>query len=533
MVASLVAWLGSFAWRRSTRLMLALPAQKFAALAGFCAALLYCLMSGFAVPAQRTLYMVGVVALALWLGRAQSGTRVLALALLLVLLLDPLAVLAAGFWLSFGAVAVILYVGLGRIDRPHWLLQWGRVQWAVTVGLAPLLLVLFGQVSIASPLANAVAIPVVSLLVTPLALAGAVLPDWAGGGDLLRLAHWLFEALMWLLRQLSDSDLAVWQQARPPLTLVLLALAGVVWLLAPAGFPARYAGLALLAPVFFVQPAPPPQGALWLTVLDVGQGLAVVARTANHVLLYDAGPQFGPESDSGSRTILPWLRGEGIARLDAMVISHQDSDHAGGAVSVAAALPVGQVLSSLAASHPVMATIPYRLPCHAGQSWQWDGVRFEMLHPAPADYAAWLPAANAMSCVLRIEAAGHSVLITGDIERASEAALLARYPDALPAAPLRADILLVPHHGSRTSSTTEFIAAVAPAHAVFTAGYRNRFGHPRADVVARYRDSGAMLYRSDEDGAIGFRIDDGGIAGSRWRASEPRYWRAGQGAATG
>ena len=524
MVASLAAWFSSFLWRRSTRLMLALPSQKAAALAGFCAALFYCLISGFAVPAQRTVYMVGVVALALWLGRTQSGTRVLALALLVVLLLDPLAVLAAGFWLSFGAVAVILYVALGRRSdhgaRPHWLAQWGRVQWAVTVGLAPLLLVLFGQVSLASPIANALAIPVVSLVVTPLALAGAVLPDWLGGGVVLRLAHLLFEALMWFLRPLGASEFAVWQQARPSLWSVVLALAGTAWLLAPRGFPARYAGLALFAPLFFVTPAAPPQGAVWLTVLDVGQGLAVVARTATHTLLYDAGPQLGPESDSGSRTILPWLRGEGVTALDIMVISHQDSDHAGGAASVAAALPVGQIWSSLASSHAAMAAVPYRLPCYAGQRWEWDGVRFEMLHPAASDYAAWLPSANAMSCVLRIETAGRAVLITGDIERASEAELLLRSPTRL-----AADVLLVPHHGSRTSSTPEFIAAVNPQHAVFTNGYRNRFDHPRADVVQRYVDSGAVLYRSDRDGTVDFRIDAQGIAASRWRVTEARYWR--------
>ncbi len=520
MVASLAAWAASWLWRRSVRLMLVLPAQKIAALAGFGAALPYCLLSGFAVPAQRTLYMVGVVALCLWLGRSQSGTRVLALALLVVLLLDPLAVLAAGFWLSFGAVAVILYVGLGRSTRPQWLLQWGRVQWAVTVGLAPALLVLFGQVSIASPLANALAIPVVSLLVTPLALAGAVLPDWLGGGVALRSAHALFEVLMGFLRWLSAGEFAVWQQARPPLWLALSACVGVLWLLAPRGFPARHAGLALLAPVFFVPAAAPVPGVLWLDVLDVGQGLAVVARTAKHTLLFDAGPQYSADSDSGSRIIVPWLRGEGVTRLDAMVISHQDNDHAGGAASVAAALAVAQLWSSLASSHPVMASVPYRIPCHAGQHWDWDGVRFEMLHPVAADYARWLPAANAMSCVLRIEAGGKVALITGDIEKASEAELLVRSPERL-----RADVLLVPHHGSRTSSTPGFIAAVSPGHAVFTNGYRNRFDHPRADVVQRYVDSGALLYRSDRDGAIDFRIDAQGIAVSRRRVTEARYWR--------
>lgn len=526
MVASLAALLAGWLWRRSTRLMLSLPAQKFAALAGFFAALAYCLVSGFAVPAQRTLYMVGAVALALWLGRTQSGTRVLALALLAVLLLDPLAVLSAGFWLSFGAVAVILYVGLGRVGgdgASHWLVQlvqWGRVQWAVTVGLAPALLLLFGQVSLASPLANALAIPVVSLLVTPLALAGAVLPDWLGAGVLLRAAHGLFEGLMWFLRLLSSSEFAVWQQARPSPWTVVAALLGVLWLMAPRGFPARYAGAALIAPAFFVQAPVPPAGALWLDVLDVGQGLAVVARTEKHGLLFDAGPQYGPDSDSGSRIILPWLRGEGVTSLDAMVISHQDSDHAGGAVSVAAGLPVLQVWSSLATSHRLMDTVPYRLPCHAGQKWEWDGVHFEMLHPLADDYAKWLPAANAMSCVLRIEAAGRVVLLTGDIERASEAELLLRSPTRL-----AADVLLVPHHGSRTSSTAEFIAAVKPAHAVFTNGYRNRFGHPRADVVQRYIEAGAQLYRSDRDGAVAFRFEAGRLAVARWRADNPRYWR--------
>src|SRR5215470_6795578 len=339
MIAGLFAALVSFLWRRSEALALALPAQKAAALAGFLAALAYCLISGFAVPAQRTLYMVGVVAAALWLGRASSASRVLAAALLVVLILDPWAVLSPGFWLSFAAVAVIFHVRAGHTAKPHWLVQWGRVQWAVTVGLAPLMLVLFQQVSLVSPLANAVAIPVVSFVVTPLALAGAVLPlDWV-----LVLGHAVLEAMMAVLGVLASLPSAMWQQHAPVPWTVPLALLGIAWLLLPRGFPARWLGAVLALPLFAVLPPAPAAGELWITVLDVGQGLSVVARTQRHALLYDAGPAYNALADSGSRVVLPYLRGEGIARLDGLVVSHDDRDHAGGAASVLGAIPVGVI----------------------------------------------------------------------------------------------------------------------------------------------------------------------------------------------
>src|SRR6266581_7522461 len=328
MVAGLLAMFVSWCWRRSETLALALPAQKAAALAGFLAAFAYCLVSGFAVPAQRTLYMVGVVAAALWLGRATSASRVLAAALLIVLALDPWAVLSPGFWLSFAAVAVIFYVATGRSVQPHWLAQWGRVQWAVTVGLAPLLLVLFQQVSLVSPIANAVAIPLVSFVITPLALAGAVLPlDWP-----LELGHVILEVLMAVLDWLAALPSAVWHQHAPVPWTVPLALAGIAWLLLPRGFPARALGGLLMLPLFAASPPGPRSGELWITVLDVGQGLVVLARTEKHALLYDAGPAFNAAADSGSRVIVPYLRGEGIAALDALVVSHDDRDHSGAAI---------------------------------------------------------------------------------------------------------------------------------------------------------------------------------------------------------
>ncbi len=515
MIAGLFAMLVSWCWRRSEFLALALPAQKAAALAGFLAAFAYCLVSGFAVPAQRTLYMVGVVAAALWLGRATSASRVLAAALLIVLALDPWAVLSPGFWLSFAAVAVIFYVATGRSVRPHWLAQWGRVQWAVTVGLAPLLLVLFQQVSLVSPIANAVAIPLVSFVITPLALAGAVLPlDWP-----LELGHAILELLMAMLEWLARLPSAVWHQHAPLAWTVPLALAGIAWLLLPRGFPARALGLVLVLPLFAASPAGPRAGELWITVLDVGQGLSVLARTERHALLYDAGPAFNAAADSGSRVIVPYLRGEGIAALDALVVSHDDRDHSGGAASVLEAIPVGVLWSSLSPDHAVLEAAAWRAPCRAKRKWLWDGVAFEFLHPQEDIPAGRAARANNRSCVLRIEAPGGRVLLAGDIERAAEHELLRRAPGLLPA-----EVLVVPHHGSATSSAPEFVKRVAPRYAVFTVGYRNRFGHPREDVLARYREAGSELLRTDAAGAIRLRFEPGNLQVDAERDRARRYW---------
>ncbi len=520
MVSGLFAWLAFNLWRRVPGLALRLPAQKAAAIAAIAGALSYCLISGFAVPAQRTLYMVSAVAVALWLDRAGSGSRVLAWALLAVLLLDPWAVLAAGFWLSFGAVALIFYVGACRPGRSGWLAQWGAAQWAVTVGLAPLTLVIFQQVSLVSPLANAVAIPLVSLVVTPLALAGALLPfDFP-----LHLAHWLLERLLPLLHFLAGIEGAVWTQHAPALWTIPPALLGAGWLLGPRGTPARIMGVLLLLPMFAVPPALPAAGELWLTFLDVGQGMAVEARTRHHELLYDSGPSWGEQSDSGARVIVPFLRGEGVPAIDMMVVSHDDSDHSGGAASIMNALPVAHLSSSLDARNPLnlraIAPQAYRSVCSAGQRWQWDGVRFEFLHPSAALLENPFLSGNNGSCVLRIETASGSALLSGDIEHAAEQRLL-----LLPAQRLRAEVLLVSHHGSGTSSGAAFVAAVAPAHAVFQVGHRNRFGHPRADVLRRYADQGSNILRSDTHGAIRMRFAGGGISVEKQRESARRYWQ--------
>jgi len=505
---ALLGWL----WRRSAILPLRLPAQHAAAAGGFVAAFLYCLLAGFAVPAQRTLYMLGVVAAARLSGREVAASRVLLLALLLVLLLDPWAVLAAGFWLSFGAVALLFHIGSGRLGPAHWLVEWGRAQWAVTLGMLPALLALFQQFSLVSPLANAVAIPLVSFVITPLALAGT-LPFLS---PLLSLAHWVTAWMMAFIDWLAGLPLAIWQQAAPPTWSVLLALAGGIWLLLPRGFPARWLGVLAFLPLLTVVPPRPEAGTAEVTVLDVGQGLSVHVQTATHDLLFDAGPAFSADADSGNRIIAPYLRAMGVRGLDALVISHADKDHEGGAASVLAALPVAMLTSSLPFEHALSAQPVPQLPCRDGDGWNWDGVRLDMLHPGADPLSR---KTNDVSCVLRVTAAGKSVLLTSDIEAVSERALLERH-----AADLAADVMTVPHHGSRTSSTPGFIAAVAAHDVIFPVGYRNRFGHPKEDVVARYAASGARLHRTDADGAIWVGLGSAGIAFRHQREERRRYW---------
>lgn len=516
MVAGLVYALALFAWRRSARLTLRLPAPKAAALAGVAGAFLYTLLAGFAVPAQRTLYMVCVVAAALWLGLPAAASSVLALALFVVLVIDPWAVTSAGFWLSFGAVAAILFVMVDRLSQPGWLISWARTQSAVTLLLLPLLLALFQQVSLISPLANAFGIPLVSLVIVPLALAGTVLPL-----DLvLELAHFAMASCMYVLEWMSALPDAVWQQHAPPEWAIAIAVAGALWLMLPRGFPGRWLGAIACLPLFLVLPAVPRPGEVKITVLDVGQGLSVVVRTAKRALVYDTGPSFGPSADSGNRIVAPYLRATGVRSLDALVVSHDDIDHTGGAISLLQALPVTWLASSLADMDPLPLVADRAFRCFAGQSWVWDDVRFDILHPTRASYDKKAND-NDRSCVVRITAPGGSVLLPGDIERRAEEALLRS------GGPLSADILIAPHQGSRTSSTPDFVRAVQAKAVIFPVGNRNRYGHPHHEVIERYHASGAVHYRTDRDGALLVSISpDGAIAIDRQRAVHRRYWRA-------
>lgn len=515
--------------RRSARLTSRWPARKMAAAVGLAAAGAYVALAGAEIPAMRTLAMLMIAAVGLWLGRPGTAGIVWLWALAGVLLWDPWAPLTPGFWLSYGAVALLLYASVGRLHATRAagyrqrfvevLREGAHAQWVVTLGLAPLTLALFQQVSLIAPVANAVAIPAVTLIVVPLALAGIVIPY----GGFFELAHATLAPLMHWLEWLATLPDATWQQHAPPTWAVAAGCIGALWLLAPRGVPGRAIGVLWLVPLFVARPAPVPEGAFRLTVLDVGQGLAAVVETRHYTLVYDAGPRFTDTADAGGRIVAPFLRASGLRRADGFIVSHQDLDHAGGALSLIRAAPVGWLASSLPAEHPVVAASRGRnvvTACIAGQQWNWDGVHFTILHPTAVEYGDAYSKTNDRSCVLRVDGWQGSALIAGDIEAKSEAALLRTRREQL-----RADVLVVPHHGSRTSSTVAFIRAVAPAVAVISAGYRNRFGHPRPDIVARYTNNDIRVMRTDVEGAIAFTFD-GAVppAALSARAQRARYW---------
>ena len=371
-----------------------------------------------------------------------------------------------------------------------------------------------------APLANALAIPLVGMVVVPLALVWLVVP-W---DPILLLAHQLFALVAVVLQWLDALPAAVWVQHAPPPWATAAGMVGIVLLLAPRGLHVRLLGVLWLLPLFLVVPPRPGPGAVWLEVLDVGQGLAVVVQTERHTLLYDTGPRFNDLADAGNRIVAPYLRAQGIAALDALIVTHQDADHSGGALSLLQSVPVHWLASSMGPENRIVAARHAarlgHVPCHAGQSWTWDGVRFDMLHPRADSYGNPRLKTNDRGCVLKITSAFGSALLTADIEARSEAELVALQPEALPA-----DVMLVPHHGSRTSSTPAFIAAVRPRVAIATPGYRNRLGHPRPEIVARYREQDIRFLRSDFDGAVRVRFDGGAPAIRAWRSVAGPYWR--------
>ncbi|MEQ1515584.1 MAG: DNA internalization-related competence protein ComEC/Rec2 [Usitatibacteraceae bacterium] len=525
MVAALLYWLVFRAWARVPALALRLPAQRAAALGGAVAALVYAFIAGFSVPTQRTFFMLAAIAIALWIGRGLSASRMLAWALLAVLLLDPWAGLAPGFWLSFGCVAMIFYVTSLRTGKPGAVSGAVITQIAVTLGLLPVTLVLFQEVSIISPISNAFAIPVVSLIVVPITLVGALLPfDFV-----LQLAHLVMAGCYTALAFLSELPNAVWQSHAPPLWTAVLAMVGVVWLLAPRGAVMRWVGAVAMLPLFTVLPPAPKYGELWVTLLDVGQGLATVVRTANHVLVYDTGPRWNPDADTGNRIIAPYLRGEGMRSLDALIVTHADEDHSGGAKSLIDLRKPKWVLTSMDAKHESLAGAAELMRCEwaeeGGDQWHWDGVDFDILHPAKDAYGATGTKTNDLGCTLKITAPGGTILMTADIEKLSEAQLLERFKDE--PAVLKSDVLVVPHHGSRTSSTDAFIDAVAPSIALVPVGYKSRFRHPNGAVMARYSARRIPAYRTDLLGAITLKFTPetkGKPAVSTFRQEMQRYW---------
>ena len=516
LVAAMVFWLARHVWSRIGRLTEHIPARKVAAICAIIAAVLYALLAGFSIPTRRAVVMVSVLMLAVASGRYGSLLQVLCLAVFATLLIDPLSVLSAGWWLSFWAVAVIAWFVTGRTGREGLAQKWVFMHVALAISMLPLLLAFFQQASLIAPFANIVAVPWVGMLVVPLAMVGTLLFSVSedAAGLLFRLSGWLLDMLWPWLDWLASLEFASWQQHQPIPWTLLPALAGLALLFVPRGMPGRWPGVLLLLPLFTVTPLRPEPGAARVTLLDVGQGLAAVVQTRHHTLVYDTGPAFGPAFDAGSAVLVPFLRQQGVRYLDRLIISHGDNDHIGGAGSLLRAYPAARIFSSVPDKLPDN-TVGY---CRQGQRWNWDGVEFLMLHPG---HEYW-HAGNNASCVLHIEAAGgHRLMLTGDIESAAEYRLLRGHADAL-----SAEVLVAPHHGSKTSSMPAFVRAVAPKIAVFPAGHLNRFRFPDRQVVARYAAAGATLYQTGESGAVDITLaaDTVAPAVSLYRERHPRYW---------
>lgn len=514
-VGAAFAALTGLLWRGAPVLGRHLPRPQAMALAAAGASLVYAAVAGFSLPTVRTVLMMSVWCLARMGRRPASVTQAVSLALAAVLIFDPLAPLSAGFWLSFAGVVWLAW-SLPREEQPSWWRGFLSAQAVATVGLLPLTVVLFDQASLVGPVVNLLAIPWWSLVVVPLSLLGLLLETvWAGAGVPVwtRAAtafDWLWPVIEWL----GQSHLALWWLPEAPVWALPLALLGALWLLLPRGLPGKWLALLLWWPLLWPQRQPLAPGEVELAVIDVGQGLSVLVRTANHHLLYDTGPASRDGFDAGERAVVPALRAWGIRQLDTLVLSHGDNDHAGGYGAVVAALRTRQT------------QVPVAMPwtgaaerCGSGHRWRWDGVEFQYLHPG----SGFPYLGNESSCVLRVHSRHGTALLTGDIGEVIERTLVRQQPAAL-----RADVVLVPHHGSAGSSDPAFVKATGARLVLVSSGHGNRFGHPRPEVVRRWQQAGAEALDTVKSGALQVWLARGGLEVRERRHAYRRLWDAEQ-----
>lgn len=513
-IFALVFFLTKHIVSMQTRLLLYFPASYPAMILGLVAALFYAALAGFSLPTQRALIMLFCAVSVNLAGKQLPFTSILAMAFLFVLILDPFSILTPGFYLSFMAVGIILYGMSHRMGLPGLWWRWGRVQTIVALGLFPLTVFWFQSIAWLSIPANLIAIPVVSIFIVPLSLLATVCSFISTelSSMLFQFVDFIFQALWYFLQYLSQFNVVDWNGTTPGIPALVFALLGMAILFMPQGLPGRPLGLVCLLPLFFTQAERPRESEFWATFLDVGQGLSVFIETRNHSLLYDTGARFSPDFDLGQAVVVPFLLKNGISSLDRVIISHGDNDHVGGLDSVLDRIPVAELLASFnLQSRNITAS-----RCLAGQHWRWDGIEFEILHPGmDRDFSD----ENNASCVLKISEGQSSLLLTGDIEKKTEISLVQQIPNKL-----SSKVLLVPHHGSKTSSTSRFIDHVRPDIAVIASGYRNRFGLPKKVIMQRYRERGIDTFITAQSGAIRMLFDDMGVAVTELRETHRRFW---------
>jgi competence protein ComEC len=490
-MAFLAHFIVEMLWRRIPRLALKIPAPHAGAVAALLMAVTYSAMAGFSIPTQRACFMLFAFLSALLLRRQLAAWQAWSGALLGVVLINPLSVLTESFWLSFGSVALIIYGVSGRLSPTGLWWKWGRIQWVIAVGLVPFSIGLFQQCSLISFVANSIAIPWVGFIVVPLCFLGTFLLLFSAkiGALVLCLADKILSVLWIILTWFAHLPGVVWYQFVPSFWILVVAIIGIIFLLLPIGSPGRYFGVIWLLPFLLYKSPTPKTGEVWLTLLDVGQGLSAVVQTEKHILVFDAGPRFSASFDMGESVVMPFLHSIGANHLDMLVISHGDNDHIGGAKAVIAQMPVSLIKTS------VPQSLPGASYCFRGLKWQWDDVDFSFLYPTPDN----LTLNNDSSCVLRITRGSQHILLTGDIEKYAENELVQNQLLNLPA-----DILVAPHHGSKTSAQKSFIRGVAPQYVLYPIGYRNRYHFPHMTVVKAYEDLGVRQYDTVKSGAIKF-----------------------------
>lgn len=497
LVAGWIYLLVNFLWKQLPRLCLLVPAQQIASVAAILAATSYAMLSGFAIPAQRALMMIVVLMIARIRRTNLSITQGLMSALLFVLLIDPLSSFSPGFYLSFAAVAFIFYGLACRLKPSDMKWKFLRIQWLVTLGLLPLSLLLFQQISLIAWIANIIAIPVIGFVIVPISIWYSILLFFSTklAAVLLQVISIVLNTMWMMLNGLSQITFAQWFKAIPSFSILITLLIAVLLALAPRRWPGRWLALIWALPLFFSQPSKPAYGDINFTLLDVGQGLAAVIQTATHVLVFDTGPKFSETFNAGEAVILPYLRYIGVKQINKLVISHGDNDHQGGLNGILNNMSVDEILTPKNNN----ISFAHSLSCQHGQKWQWDGVKFEFLFPS-ADKNDFK---RNDSCVLKVSRGSHAILLTGDIEKAAEKWLFQTIPEQL-----QADILVAPHHGSQSSSTQAFIEAVLPKYVLFSTGYMNRYHHPRPEVLQRYQAVQASAFSTAVSGMLSFQITD-------------------------
>ncbi len=483
-------------------------------------AALYAVISGFAVPSQRATIMLVLAGIAFICRRRSNTGRIVALVALLVFVADPVSLMTPGFALSFGAVVLLLWFA-----NVYWRAAAGArfrsvisMQLVLLLGLMPLTVLFFQRIAITAPLVNLLTVPVFSLVAVPLTLASMFIrPGWQTAADfLLKISAMSIQSVEWLIGLFASLPLAntfVAGVGGPDRSILCFVFLPAIWAVLPRGWPGRWIAAVGVVALLMHKPAPPPPGCFDTHVLDVGQALAIVVQSRHSTLVFDTGRSYRGGGSAGEQIVVPFLRYRGIQSIDTLVISHADDDHAGGAPALLQHLDVRRIL----AGETISGVDDTVVDCRAGQIWQTDGIEFRFVHPGKDGVLS----GNDSSCVLVVSAGMHHLVLTGDIEADAEREVLRRYPFA------SASVVVMPHHGSLTSSSPALVKGLNPVYAVASAGYANRWGFPRERVIRRWEAGGAVVLDTASAGAISFRlcVADGISLLSEERKRRQRFWQ--------